>query len=285
MLHPGHMSQSSPSPKPMSQVSIQGTCPVPGTSKEFDVFTQEKPKTQKRKGILRPLQVNKISELTEREKKLCAICTKSIKEINRLRSQLKSKKNTNKVHKICENENIKKLFNLNLSNSFVILLQNQLHNCKKKPKGRRYTIEDKIMTLTLYKKSPSCYRLLRRMFSLPSQSTLKKLLNRIPLQAGINSHIFAALKNMAESHIPEENLCVLSFDEMAIRKHLQYNERLDIIEGYQDHGNHGRDQQIASNALVFMVAGIRKKWKQPIAFYFSGKSVTSDRLSVIIKEV
>lgn len=84
----------------------------------------------------------------------------------------------------------------------------------------------------------------------------------------------------------EENiLCILSFDEMAIRKHLYYNENLDIIEGYQDHGDHGRSQQIASNALVFMLAGVRKNWKQPIAFYFSGKSVTGDRLSVIIKEV
>lgn len=64
-----------------------------------------------------------------------------------------------------------------------------------------------------------------------------------------------------------------------------YNPRTDKIEGYQDHGSQGRSQQIASHALVFMLVGLRKRWKQPIAHYFSGESVTADRLQAIIKEV
>lgn len=75
------------------------------------------------------------------------------------------------------------------------------------------------------------------------------------------------------------------FDEMAIRKHLWYNSKLDKIIGYQDHGLQGTTQQEATYALVFMVAGIRKKIKQPVAFYLSGSNVTSDRLAVLIKEV
>lgn len=34
-----------------------------------------------------------------------------------------------------------------------------------------------------------------------------------------------------------------------------------------------------------MIAGIRKKVKQPVAHYFSSSSSTADRLAVLIKEV
>lgn len=208
-----------------------------------------------------------------------------MKLIKKLQNTLKSKTKINKVKKICEDENIQKLFDLKLSKSFIVLLQSQLTNCGRKQKGRRYNLEQKLLALTLYKKSPACYRVLRRLFSLPCQSTLNKLLNKVPMKPGINDHIFSGLQAMAETQTEEENLCTLLFDEMAIRKHLHYNPKLDCVDGFQDHGNHGRTTEIACNALVFMLCGLRKKWKQPIAFYLSAKTVSSDRLSVIIKEV
>lgn len=82
-----------------------------------------------------------------------------------------------------------------------------------------------------------------------------------------------------------DNMCMLSFDEMSIRKNLTYNSKLDQIEGYQDHAGQGRSAEIACKALTFMAIGLRKNWKQPIAFYFSGAYVTSDRLAALIKEV
>ncbi|KOB77490.1 Uncharacterized protein OBRU01_03580 [Operophtera brumata] len=60
---------------------------------------------------------------------------------------------------------------------------------------------------------------------------------------------------------------------------------MDYIEGYQGHGTLGRDPQIASHALVLMIVGIPKRFKQPMAYYLSGDSVTADRLAVLIKEV
>lgn len=72
---------------------------------------------------------------------------------------------------------------------------------------------------------------------------------------------------------------------MSIRKNLCYNTKLDQLDGYQDHAAQGRTQEIASHALTFMAIGVRKTWKQPTAFYFSGDCVTADRLIVLIKEV
>ncbi|KOB73758.1 Uncharacterized protein OBRU01_10974, partial [Operophtera brumata] len=236
-------------------------------------------KTIKKTDILK-----KVNELKPHEKKLYRICAQSLKEICRMRKQLQCKRKTDRLQYLCENEHIKKLQNMKLSNSIIVLLQSQLQNCKKPLKARQYSSDQKITACTLYKRSPALYRLLRRMFTIPCQSTLNKLLNSMPLTTGINPQVFNALKSMAEKQLDEENICILSFDEMAIRKHLMYNEKLDIIEGYQDHGNHGRSKEITCKALVFMLTGVQKKWKQPIAFYFSGKLVSAERLHVIIKE-
>lgn len=128
--------------------------------------------------------------------------------------------------------------------------------------------------------------LLRRLFALPCQSSLKNLLNKLPLKPGINAHVFESIKKFSKQYTPQGNIYSLLFDEMSIRKNLTYNAKYDQVDGLQDHGlNHGRDPEVASHALVFMINGIRKKTKQPVAYYLSGDHVKSDRLSVIIKEV
>lgn len=71
---------------------------------------------------------------------------------------------------------------------------------------------------------------------------------------------------------------------MSIRKHLHYNPKVDEMQGFQDHGNHGRNNAIATKAMVIMLSGLRAKWKQPIAFYLS-YTLNADRLTVILKEV
>ncbi|CAG4986368.1 unnamed protein product [Colias eurytheme] len=72
---------------------------------------------------------------------------------------------------------------------------------------------------------------------------------------------------------------------MSIMKNISYNSKSDEIDGYQDHGLQGKSKVFASHALVFMLVWIRRRWKQPVAFYLSGDNVTADRLTVLIKEV
>ncbi|KAJ8910577.1 hypothetical protein NQ315_011247, partial [Exocentrus adspersus] len=50
-------------------------------------------------------------------------------------------------------------------------LISQLRCAKKSPRGRRWTTQDKVLALALFKKSPKCYRLLRKMVALPSKNT------------------------------------------------------------------------------------------------------------------
>jgi hypothetical protein len=57
------------------------------------------------------------------------------------------------------------------------------------------------------------------------------------------------------------------FDKMSIRENLHFNQKFDCIEGFEDLGSHSRTSNIANHALVFMLHGLHKKWKQPVAYY------------------
>jgi len=68
------------------------------------------------------------------------------------------------------------------------------------------------------------------------------------------------------------------FDEMSIRQHLHFNQKIDCIEGYEDLGRHGRTSNITNHALVFMLHGLRKRWKQPVAYFMTRGSSKGDML-------
>jgi len=76
------------------------------------------------------------------------------------------------------------------------------------------------------------------------------------------------LKSNVEKLPPSQKYCSLLFDEISISSKLYYNEHLDRIEGFEDYG-YERTQKFADHALVFMVCGITKKYKQPIAISFA----------------
>lgn len=212
---------------------------------------------------------------TPKEQYLLTKCRKHLKHIWQLRNRIKTLKNKDMLKVLHKNKSIDMLMK-NITPTFALLLQAQIKNVKKKTKGRRWTTEEKVTALRLYKRSPTCYRLLRRLFCLPSESTLKFLLSKFSLKVGVNKCIFSVLKRTAELQTASDNEYIIIFDEMSIKKNIMYNRKTDIIEGFQDHGLQGRSPQIASHALVFMLAGIRKRIKQPVAYYLSSEYVTAD---------
>lgn len=73
------------------------------------------------------------------------------------------------------------------------------------------------------------------------------------------------------------------FDEVALKPCLIYNESLDQVEGFEDYGHSDRNNKVADKALVFMVQGRYKRFKQPLAFYFVKGTVSPQKLASIIK--
>lgn len=150
---------------------------------------------------------------------------------------------------------------------------------KTKPRGRRFTYEEKIMALSIYKQSSKAYNFLKNIFILPSRRCLQKQLSVILLEPGINSQIFDQLKESVKRLPKEKKLCILIFDEVALEAGVYFN-RSKVI-GFEDFGN-TRTNRIADHALVFMIKSIKGKFKQPVCFTFCRNCTKKDNLKKLI---
>lgn len=156
----------------------------------------------------------------------------------------------------------------------------QFREIPKKKMARRFTQKEKLMALSLYKQGPRAYRWLSKIFILPSPLTLSRLISMASIKPGINKKIFRQLKHRAEKMSEDEKLCILMFDEMAITPHFQYNRRTDTITGFATN-----DNKIADHALVFMLRGVIKNYKQPIAYSFCSGTTKTIELKNLIKTI
>jgi len=149
----------------------------------------------------------------------------------------------------------------------IRLLKGIFRNSKRKPNCRRWNFEDKMLALSLLKRSPKSYSFLRLLLPLPSRRTLQTVLSTVHFAAGINAHVFGVLQHSMQKISDRDRYCCLLVDEMSIRENVRFNQKLDCIEGYEDYGTE-RTCNVANHALLFMVRGLHRKWKQPVPYYF-----------------
>jgi len=72
---------------------------------------------------------------------------------------------------------------------------------------------------------------------------------------------------------------------MAIDPSLTYSQKNDLIFGLEHFGNDLRSCKFSDHALVFLLRGINRKWKQPVAYYFCQSTTKTPQLVNCIKEV
>lgn len=105
-------------------------------------------------------------------------------------------------------------------------IKSQVRLQRRKSRGRRFTLEDKVLGLTLLKQSPKCYRVLKTIFALPSRRTLMRLLNKLPFYCGIHPHIIHNLSNTVKNMNPLDKYCCIIYDEMFIEPNLTYKKKM-----------------------------------------------------------
>lgn len=165
----------------------------------------------------------------------------------------------------------------------VALVAAQFRNAGRKRPS--WTNTDKALALAIYKRGPRAYRFLKEYLKMPSKTTLQNILKNIPLKTGINQDMFLKLKKRVEKFNPSDRVCSVTFDEIALSTGFTYAKNVDEVIGYVDLGSLGKRNEPANHALVFMVQGIRKSWKQPVAYYFTKDTVQSQHLRILLKDV
>lgn len=149
-------------------------------------------------------------------------------------------------------------------------------------KRKAWEQKEREFAISFFYKSPSAYVFLRKKgIILPSTSTLRRWIGTF--KTGIDENIKQLLKLKCSSMNKLEKNCVLAFDEMSIKELLEYNRKLDIIEGFEDLGPLGRNSKTATHALVFSIRGLFKNWKMPFSYYFCHGSLNQHNLKLLIE--
>ena len=81
-----------------------------------------------------------------------------------------------------------------------------------------------------------------------------------------------------------DRVCVLMWDKVSLKMHLQYCYHKQKMIGFEDWGTN-RTTKYADHALVFMLRGIKTGWKIPLACNFCFAQTTHKQLAWFIKEV
>lgn len=71
------------------------------------------------------------------------------------------------------------LRNSKINQTTLHFIQSQIREQEKLPKGRRFSMKDKIFALYLLKQRNKSHRFLQKIFALPSQTTLVTILNKL----------------------------------------------------------------------------------------------------------
>lgn len=240
---------------------------------------------KRRSSLLRDASVTRRVQLTPKAKRLYSEAVKLRRRTERLQKKAMSfKQRLVAAEKYSETREFGRMLeNVNeVTRDFVMC---QVRAQGKKSRGRRFTMTDKIFALSLFKQSGRGYNLLSKMFALPSRKTLRKLLQRIPFLCGINKRIFENLKQSVSKLNPLDRYCTVIFDEISLSPGLQYEQSKDVIIGFEDLGTDCRKSVFADHAVVFMVRGIRKKFKQPVAYMLCETGMKTNSLAVTIKEI
>ena len=136
--------------------------------------------------------------------------------------------------------------------------------------GSTYSEEIKQFAISLKFYSPRAYNFVRKYLSLPHPATLRSWSTNIDCEPGF---LKAPQKYISDLVNDNQGDCVIIIDEMSIKKQTCWDPKNDKFVGNVDYGSfQGEDvDNIATNALVVMVAGLKKPWSVPLAYFLTDK--------------
>ncbi|XP_063237529.1 uncharacterized protein LOC134539428 [Bacillus rossius redtenbacheri] len=224
-------------------------------------------------------------QVTAREKKLIMLVSHRVRSLKQVRRKYEGQ--SPPLRSVCsvDSQPVRELDELSQSMSLAAtnFLASRVFGRRRQRKGRKWSLEDKVHALALYKRLPKCYTLLSTVFELPSKKSLSNTLARISWRPGYNKNIFESLVKTVSGMDAIDRTCLLLFDEMPLKERLQYDSRTDSIVGFEDWGHLGKRDKFGSHALVFLLKGLRRKWVQPVAFYVTAGSLSVELLRSVLQ--
>lgn len=146
--------------------------------------------------------------------------------------------------------------------------------------------------ITLQSFSSRAYDFVRNKFdkNLPHAGTIRKwYLNAAGNQPGITEESISYLKYISseKKEMGQSFLVSLSFDEMAIKKNIQWIDSEKRFSGYVNVGKRDQNDEwpVANQSLVFLVNGINHEVCVPVAYYFITALNAKEKSELIFKVI
>ena len=162
--------------------------------------------------------------------------------------------------------------------------QIDLHT-KSSKHGRRYSNETKAFGLTLFHLSGKAYKIVSKLFCLPSKSSLLKWVSKLPNCAGLTQPAVEVISTKVKTMDAKGKLCIISFDEISLKSNLAYQSNTDELIGLEDYGEGDKTNCLATSAIVFMARGVVHNWKQPLAYFLVNEACSSVKVKEKLIEI
>ena len=201
----------------------------------------------------------------------------------RVQLQREKKKKTLQKTKTLQLKNALKCIAEYLPPDTVSFIESQVEMSKQCKSAYRWKMKDKMIALSIFFHSRKVYKILSKLFILPSKSTLLHDLKKMNMKPGFSESILEALQVKVKTMDIRDQNVALVFDEMSIKEGLTYNTGRDIVEGFEDFGHAGQTRFLANHAIAFMVRGLASKWKQPIGYFLSAGPIKASVLQTLTK--
>ena len=124
--------------------------------------------------------------------------------------------------------------------------------------------------------------LLKAEYPLPPLRTLRSRLEKMNFSPGIIDDVFQFLPSKVKEMKETDKFCALTMDEMSIKPGYQFDMS---TQEYQGDVTLPDENGLATHGLVFMLAGLATRWKQVVAYHFTGKSYKGPGVKKIIDKI
>jgi hypothetical protein len=165
------------------------------------------------------------------------------------------------------------------------IIESQVNATSTSKKGMRWNDKIKLVALGLFYRSPSAYRFLENIFSLPGIRSLQRFISVFQVQPGFRNDYVESLQKRCATMTPQDKCVSIIFDGMSIKQQLEYMSSKDIIVGFENMGDDfSMSKKPANQVVQFLVRGIATPWKQPLGHFFVNNTMKSDVLKYLLME-
>ncbi|CAK1587141.1 unnamed protein product [Parnassius mnemosyne] len=167
----------------------------------------EQPPSASTKGM----EIDVLEELVGSVKKIVSRKRKLVKILTNIATETLSdsvSQRLDQAQSLSRNKDLLENFYLlnKQAQTFLFMQLKQIHKSKM---ARRFTLDEKLMALLIMKQSPKSYKLLEKMFALPSKRTLNRLSEKVSIQPGLNPLIFEHISNTTKKWDTKQKLCII----------------------------------------------------------------------------